>query len=612
MAIATSGISPSTSPRPWAGGAGGGGMQDEAAQVDAASALDIGRRKEPVGVDDERPWLRSYLPGVPAEIDPGRYRSIGELFEENVRQFADRVAFVSLGSEMSYRRCGDLAHAFAAWLQLAGVQPGERVALMMPNCLQYPVCLFGTLLAGAVVVNVNPLYTARELAHQLNDSGAETLVLMDLFTGTLQDALPHVKLKRVLVTGIGDLFSDGLNLKGRLVNQIVRRTAPRERRIVSLHDAIDLRDALKAGLRRSPSAVPVRPQDLAFLQYTGGTTGVAKGAMLTHRNILANLLQSLAWRGEYVDTSEVETNVSLLPMYHIFSLTVNCLLFMCLGGRNVLIANPRDVKRVMMVLRKERFNGIAGLSTLFNAFLENEEFRRRDFSDLKLTIAGGMATPQAIAERWQQVTGVPVIEGYGLTECSPIVTTNPIDLGNPRGMRYTGTVGLPVPSTEVRFRREDGSWAPLGEPGELCVRGPQVMCGYWRRPEETAQVLDEDGWLATGDIGVMDERGYVRLIDRKKDMILVSGFNVYPNEVEDVAMSHPGVRECAALGIADPVAGERVKLVVVRRDPELTEAELLAHCRQRLVGYKVPRVVEFRDEELPKSVVGKILRRELR
>nr|WP_232301020.1 AMP-binding protein [Caldimonas taiwanensis] len=596
------------------------------AMPDAGAAADTATPVRPVGpegaatgvsgaqtVDPDRPWLRSYAPGVPADIDLTRYRSIAEVFEENVRQFADRTAFVSLGSPMSYRRCGDLAHAFAAWLQSVGVQPGDRVAIMMPNCLQYPVCLFGTLLAGAVVVNVNPLYTARELAHQLNDSGAETLVVMDLFTGTVQEALPQVRLKRVVVTRIGDLFADGLNLKGRLVNRLVRLTAPKERRVVSLREAIDLRDALRSGLRRS-AALPVRMQaeDLAFLQYTGGTTGVAKGAMLSHRNIIANLLQSLAWRGHYVDTSQVETNVSLLPMYHIFSLTVNCLLFMCLGGRNVLIANPRDVKRVMMVLRKERFNGMAGVSTLFNALLENEDFRRHDFSDFKLTIAGGMATPQAIAQRWQQVTGVPVIEGYGLTECSPIVTINPLDLSQPRNMRYTGTVGLPVPSTEVRLRREDGRWAAVGEPGEVCVRGPQVMQGYWQRPHDTAQVLDAEGWLATGDIGVMDEQGYLRLIDRRKDMILVSGFNVYPNEIEDVVMRHPGVRECAAVGVPDAVAGERVKLIVVPSDARLTESELLAHCRRHLVAYKVPRIVEFRREELPKSTVGKILRRELR
>lgn len=579
----------------------------------AGTARPLEAARQPNAPESQRPWLRSYVPGVPYEIDPSRYQSVAEVFEENVRRFSERTAFVSLGSPMSYRRCGDLAHAFAAWLQSVGVQPGDRVALMMPNCLQYPVCLFGTLLAGAVVVNVNPLYTARELAHQLNDSGAETLVVMDLFTRTVQEALPYVHLKRILVSGIGDLLSDSLNLKGRLINNLIRLTAPKERRVVSLHDAIDLRDALKSGLRRS-SAQPAgtRAQDLAFLQYTGGTTGVAKGAMLTHRNIIANLLQALAWRGHYVDTSQIETNVSLLPMYHIFSLTVNCLVFMCLGGRNVLVANPRDVKRVMMVLRKERFNGMAGLSTLFNALLDNQEFCRRDFSDFKLTIAGGMATPQAIAERWQRVTGVPVIEGYGLTECSPIVTINPVDLVQPRNMRFTGTVGLPVPSTEVRFRREDGSWAALGEPGEVCVRGPQVMQGYWRRPEESAQVLDDEGWLATGDIGVMDEEGYVRLIDRRKDMILVSGFNVYPNEIEDVVMSHPGVRECAAIGIPDPVAGERVKLIVVPRDRRLGAEEILAHCRRHLVGYKVPRVVEFRQEELPKSMVGKVLRRELR
>ncbi|AKJ27465.1 long-chain fatty acid--CoA ligase [Caldimonas brevitalea] len=563
--------------------------------------------------ETERVWLKSYRPDVPFEVDPDRYQSIGDFFDENVRRYSERAAFVSLGSEMSYRRCGQLAEAFAAWLHRQGVRKGDRVALMMPNCLQYPVCLFGTLLAGAVVVNVNPLYTAHELAHQLQDSGAETIVVLDMFSNTLAEALPGTAVKRVLVTGIGDLLAPGLNLKGRVVNLVMRRktdgAAGPARPIAG---ALPLRRALAEGGRLPRPSVTVEPTDLAFLQYTGGTTGVAKGAMLTHRNIVANLLQSLAWRGKLDDPNRVETNLSLLPLYHIFSLTVNCLIFMGLGGRNVLIANPRDVKRVMQVIRRENFTGIAGVSTLFNSFLEDETFCQRDFSQLRLTISGGMATPQAIADRWQQLTGKCIIEGYGLTECSPIVTINPIDFDHPEHMRFTGTIGLPVPSTEVRFRSDDGSWAPLGEPGELCVRGPQVMAGYWGRPEETAKVIDAEGWLSTGDIGVMDEHGYVRLIDRKKDMILVSGFNVYPNEVEDAVMGHPGVREVAALGVPDPVAGERVKIVVVRKNPKLTEAELLAHCRERLVGYKMPRVVEFRETELPKSNVGKILRRELR
>ncbi|WKB51696.1 AMP-binding protein [Eleftheria terrae] len=562
--------------------------------------------------ETERVWLKSYRPDVPFEIQPERYRNMNVLFEENVSRFRDRVAFVSAGTEMSYARCGELAWAFAAWLHAAGVRHGDRVALMMPNCLQYPVCLFGTLLAGAVVVNVNPLYTARELAHQLKDSGATTLVAMDLFAATLAQALPGTAVQRVLLTGLGDLFDDGLNLKGRFVNFMIRRSTPAAKRQGSVPGALPLRRALAEGRRLPRPQVEVAPQDLAFLQYTGGTTGVAKGAMLTHRNIVANLLQTLAWRGHDPQADLIETNLSLLPLYHIFSLTVNCLAFMCVGGRNVLIANPRDVGRVMKVIKNEDFSGIAGVSTLFNSFLENETFRKRDFSRLRLTISGGMATPQAVAERWERLTGKGITEGYGLTECSPIVTINPIHLDHPQRMRFNGTIGLPVPSTEVRFRRDDGSWAALGEPGELCVRGPQVMRGYWNRPDETAKVIDAEGWLSTGDVGVMDEHGYVRLIDRKKDMILVSGFNVYPNEVEDVVMMHPGVREVAALGVPDPVAGERVKIVVVRKDSSLTEAALLDHCRSRLVGYKMPRVVEFREQELPKTNVGKILRRELR
>ncbi|MCW7540836.1 AMP-binding protein [Aquabacterium sp. A7-Y] len=562
--------------------------------------------------ETERVWLKSYRPDVPFEIEPERYRNLNVMFEENVKRYSSRVAFVSAGSEMSYARCGELARAFAAWLHHAGVRQGDRVALMMPNSLQYPVCLFGALLAGAIVVNVNPLYTARELAHQLKDSGAETVVAMEMFAGTLAEALPGTVVRRVLLTGLGDLFADGLNLKGRCINLMIRRNTPAAQRHAPLPGAIRLRRALAAGRGLPRPQVDVAPQDLAFLQYTGGTTGVAKGAMLSHRNIVANLLQTLAWRGNTVDTSPIETNLSLLPLYHIFSLTVNCLIFMCLGGRNVLVANPRDVHRVMKTIRREDFTGIAGVSTLFNSFLEDDTFRKRDFSRLRLTIAGGMATPQAIAERWQQLTGKSIIEGYGLTECSPIVTINPIHLDHPERMQFNGTIGLPVPSTEVRLRRDDGQWAPLGEPGELCVRGPQVMRGYWKRPDETAKVIDAEGWLSTGDVGVMDEHGYVRLIDRKKDMILVSGFNVYPNEIEDVVMQHPGVREAAALGVPDPVAGERVKIVVVRKDPALREADLIEHCRAHLVGYKMPRVIEFREQELPKSNVGKILRRELR
>ena len=561
-------------------------------------------------VQQERVWLKAYPPGVPADIDVNRYTSLVQAFDEWIEKYRERVAFVSLGSEISYAEVSRQAYAFAAWLQAQGVKKGERVALMMPNCFQYPICLFGTLIAGAVVVNVNPLYTVRELRHQLQDSGAQTIVVFENFAKTLQEALPGTEVRNVLVTQIGDLLGPGPNLKGRAVNFLMRRIA---KQVPPYHlpQAIPLRRALADGATRKATPATLTREDLAFLQYTGGTTGVAKGAMLSHGNVLANLLQTEAWAADQLD-GDIEVNLSLLPMYHILSLTLNCLVFMSLGGRNILIANPRDVKKVVYIIRNETFTGVTGVNTLFNGLLENDEFRARDFSRLKLSLAGGMATQRAIAERWKQVTGKPIIEGYGLTECSPIVTMNPVDIAHMDAFDFTGSIGLPAPSTDVRFKRDDGTWAPIGEPGELCVRGPQVMSGYWNRPEETAKTFDADGWLLTGDVGVMDERGYVRLIDRKKDMILVSGFNVYPNEIEDVVMLHPGVREAAVVGVPDPVAGERVKLVVIAKDPELTPEAMSAHCRKHLTGYKVPRIIEFRQGELPKTTVGKILRRELR
>ncbi|VVE87170.1 AMP-binding protein [Pandoraea bronchicola] len=561
-------------------------------------------------VQQERVWLNAYPPGVPADIDVTRYASLVQSFDEWIDKYRERIAFVSLGSEITYAEVARQAYAFAAWLQAQGVQKGERVALMMPNCFQYPICLFGTLIAGAVVVNVNPLYTVRELKHQLQDSGACTLVVFENFAKTAQDAIPGTSVRNVLLTQIGDLLGSGANLKGRVVNLLMRRVA-KQVPAYDLPHAIRLRQALAEGAKRKATPAALTRDDLAFLQYTGGTTGVAKGAMLTHGNVLANLLQTEAWAADQLD-GDIEVNLSLLPMYHILSLTVNCLVFMSLGGRNILIANPRDVKKVVYIIRNETFTGVTGVNTLFNGLLDNADFCARDFSRLKLSLAGGMATQRAIADRWKQVTGKPIIEGYGLTECSPIVTMNPVDIAHMDDVDFTGSIGLPAPSTDVRFKREDGTWADLGEPGELCVRGPQVMRGYWQRPDDTAKTFDADGWLMTGDIGVMDERGYVRLIDRKKDMILVSGFNVYPNEIEDVVMLHPGVREAAVVGVPDPVAGERVKLVVVAKDPQLNADAMLAHCRQHLTAYKVPRIVEFREGELPKTAVGKILRRELR
>ncbi|NIF52329.1 AMP-binding protein [Burkholderia sp. Ax-1724] len=552
-------------------------------------------------------WYASYPADVPHDIDVTQYESVGQFFDECIAQFRERVAYVSVGAELTYGELGRKATAFAAYLQSVGVQPGERVAIMLPNTFQYPVALFGTIKAGAVVVNVNPLYTVRELAHQLKDSGAQTIVVFENFAKTLEDALPGTKVRNVIVTGLGDLLADGLNLKGRLLNFMLRHV----KKMVpaySLPQAVPLLQALAAGYARTLAPVRASHDDIAFLQYTGGTTGVAKGAMLTHRNIVANLLQAKAWAAGQL-SGEVETVLTPLPLYHIYSLTVNALIFMGLGGRNILIANPRDMKRVMMIIRHEKFTGMTAVNTLYNAFLDNEAFRNRDFSDLKLAMAGGMATQKAVAERFKAVTGKPIVEGYGLTECSPIVSMNPVDLTHLRD--FEGSIGLPAPSTQVRFRRDDGSWAHIGEAGELCVQGPQVMKGYWNRPEETAKVLDDDGWLATGDIGVMDSRGFIRLIDRKKDMILVSGFNVYPNEIEDVIAAHPEVREVAAIGVPDPAQGERVKVFIVRRNQTLTAEQVIAYCRKNLTGYKVPKLVEFRDE-LPQTNVGKILRRALR
>ena len=557
-----------------------------------------------------RIWLKSYVESVPHEIDLHKYQSLNDYFDECINKYRQRPGFVSIGTEMSYDRLERLVLAFAGWLQSQGVKKGDRVAIMLPNTFQYPVALFGVLRLGAVVVNVNPLYTARELNHQLRDSGAETILVMENFASTLQEALPGTQVKRIVLTQIGDLLSDGmLNLKGRLLNLVIRKV----QKMVpayQLPGALWMRDVLQAGAKVKVRKERLLPEDLAFLQYTGGTTGVAKGAMLSHLNVLANCQQAMAW-SEGQLTGETETIVTPLPLYHIYSLTVNCLIFMGMGGRNILIANPRDTKRVMMILKKENFSGITCVNTLFASFLDDPEFRKRNFSNLKLTMAGGMALQRAVAERWKEVTGNAIVEGYGLTECSPIVTINPVDVSRPMPT-FTGSIGLPVPSTEVRMRREDGSWADLGEPGELCVRGPQVMQGYWQRPEETAKVIDADGWLATGDIAVMDDEGFIRIVDRKKDMILVSGFNVYPNEIEDVLASHPDVKEVAAIGVPDPVAGERVKVIIVPRTPALTKESVIEHCRANLTGYKIPRIVEFRDAELPKSPVGKILRRELR
>lgn len=558
----------------------------------------------------ERFWTRFYRPGVPASIDAALddAGTMADIFERDAVRYAEREGFVSLGTGRSYGEVLRDAKAFAAWLQGVGVGKGDRVALMMPNCLQYPVALFGTLFVGAVVVNVNPLYTARELAHQLRDSGAVAIVVMDMFAATFASIRQQTEVRHVVVASIGDMLGP---VKGTVVRLMMRaatrKTPPCPGEGVHRWNPM-MRRARRMRFRR----VAIAQEDLAFLQYTGGTSGIAKGAMLTHRNVVANVLQGRAWVMSQIDDAEILTNVTLLPLYHIFSLTANLLMFSGVGGRNVLIANPRDTKRVRWILRKESFTGLAGVNTLFASLLDDPGFRSRDFSALRLTIAGGMATHSEVAARWEALTGKPLVEGYGLTECSPVVCIRPVDFAAPEIMGYSGTVGLPVPSTEVRMRRADGSWAGPDEPGELCVRGPQVMRGYWRQPEETARVLSPEGWLATGDVGVMGRDGEVRLIDRIKDMILVSGFNVYPAEVEAAIASHPDVAEVAVVGVADPVKGERIKAVVYPRVPHLSADAVRAYCRGRLTGYKIPSLVEIRDAPLPKTNVGKILRREVR
>ncbi|MEO5766233.1 MAG: long-chain-fatty-acid--CoA ligase [Casimicrobiaceae bacterium] len=549
----------------------------------------------------EKIWLSSYPPGVPAEIDVNEYASVREVFEESCGKFAARPAFTCMGRSMSFAELDHLSSAFGAFLQGAGCKKGARVALMMPNILQYPVCLFGALRAGCTVVNVNPLYTARELEHQLSDSGAEIIVVVENFAHTLQEVVGRTKIRQAVITSIGEL----LGVKGLLVDFAIRRI----KKMVpaySVPGSIHLSDALMDGRKRTLDRVPLAHDDIAFLQYTGGTTGVAKGAMLLHRNIVANLLQARAWVFPFMNTKEREIIVTPLPLYHIFSLTANCLTFMTLGAENILIPNPRDIPGFVKEMGRHRFTAFTGVNTLFNALLNDRNFAKLDFSSLRLTLGGGMAVQEAVAIRWKAVTGTPLIEAYGLTETSPAATINPLDLP-----AYNGSIGLPVPSTEIELRDDAGKRVPLGQPGEICIRGPQVMAGYWQRPDETAKVIDKDGWFASGDIGVMDERGFVRIVDRKKDMILVSGFNVYPNEIEAVIAMHDGVLECAAVGVPDKKSGEAVRLFIVRKKPTLTAEEIMKFCREHLTGYKCPRDIEFRDD-LPKSNVGKILRRELR
>ena len=548
----------------------------------------------------QRIWLKSYPPGVPAEIEPRQYGSLVELFEKSIREFGDRPAFSNMGKTIRFAELDRCARDFGAWLQAQGLGKGARVAIMMPNCLQYPIAMFGTLRAGCVVVNVNPLYTARELEHQLNDSGAEAIVILENFAAVLQQVRTRTPLKHVLITSLGEM----LGLKGVVVNLVVRRL----RKMVPPYEvpgAVSFRQALAEGAQAKLVTPPLAHDDIAFLQYTGGTTGVSKGAMLLHRNVIAALLQYKAWLQPAMN-GERPVIITALPLYHIFSLTVNCLNMMVVGGENILITNPRDIPAFVSELGKYKFTMISGVNTLFNALLNNPDFAKLDFSHLRFALGGGMAVQKVVADRWKQVTGTTLIEGYGLTETAPAATANPLNLDE-----YTGSIGVPMPSTDIEIRDDADRPLAIGETGEICIRGPQVMAGYWQRPDETAKVLGADGFLHTGDIGVMDAKGFIRIVDRKKDMIVVSGFKVFPNEIEQVVMMLPGVLECAVVGVPDPHSGEVPKVYVVKKDPQLTEQDVLEHCKRELTGYKRPKYVEFRTE-LPKTNVGKILRRALR
>ena len=549
----------------------------------------------------DRSWLNQYPPGVPADIDPDAYASLKEVIEEALSTYRQQPAFTNMGATLSYAQLDVLSRAFAAWLQQkSGLQRGDRVALMMPNILQYPIALFGVLRAGMVAVNTNPLYTPRELEHQLKDSGAKVIVIVENFAHVLQQVLARTDLKHVLVTGVGDLL--GLP-KGFIVNFVlrhVRKQVPPWK----IPGSMSFKNALGSGLGLKLAPVALTHDDIAFLQYTGGTTGVAKAAVLTHRNMVANLQQALAWIKPSLQGGGARIIITALPLYHIFALTTNCLAFLPLGACNVLITNPRDFAGFVAELKKYKFNFISGVNTLFNALLHTPGFESVDFSGLRVCFAGGMAVQAVVAARWKEVTGTTLNQGWGLTETSPIATANPF------GMAFNGSVGLPVPSTDISIRDDAGLELPVNAVGEICVFGPQVMRGYWNRPDETEKVMFGD-WLRTGDIGRMDADGFVFIEDRKKDMILVSGFNVYPNEVESVAAEHPGVLEVAAVAQPDENSGEAVALFVVKKDPNLTAEALIAHCRTELTGYKVPKHVYFRTE-LPKSNVGKILRRELR
>ncbi|MBP6251883.1 MAG: AMP-binding protein [Rubrivivax sp.] len=549
-----------------------------------------------------KPWLIQYPAGVPAEIDMQRFASLVDMLCDSCRRFAALPAYRSMGVTMSYRELDEASLALAAWLQKsAGLQRGDRVALMMPNLLQYPVALFGVLRAGMVVVNVNPLYTPRELQHQLKDADVRAIVVLENFAHTLEQVIGNTPVRTVLTTEVGDLLPTLKRLLTNAVVKHVKKMVPAWR----LPGSVRWHDALAAGRAQQLDAVPLGHDDLAFLQYTGGTTGVAKGAQLSHGNMVANVLQVGAWMSPNLQEGR-ETLILPLPMYHVFALT-GALSFFCQGAQAVLVANPRDMADFLKVLGSAPFSAIIGVNTLFRAMLDAPGFAAIDLGPLKLAVAGGMAVQQVVAQRWKQRAGIPLVEGYGLTETSPVAIANPVTI-----QEWSGQIGVPVPSTEAAILDDDGGPIALGEVGEICLRGPQVMKGYWNLPQESAKVFTPNGWLRTGDMGMMDERGSIRITDRKKDMIVVSGFKVFPNEVEDVLTLHPDVLEAGVIGVKDERSGEAVKVVIVARNPALTEADVLAHCRLHLTGYKIPRIVEFRSEPLPKSNIGKILRRELR
>lgn len=550
----------------------------------------------------EKIWLKSYAKDVAADINPDTYASINQIFEASFKKFADRPAFSNMGTSLSYAQLDHLSQQFAAFLQNdLGLKKGDCVAIMSPNILQYPVCLYGILRAGLIVMNINPLYTARELAHQLKDAESKAIIIVENFCSILQEVLPQTQVKHVITTQIGDLLKFPKSLIVNLVLKHVKKMVP----AWNIPGAIPLKQALARGAGKKVAPPQLEATDIAFLQYTGGTTGVSKGAVLTHRNIIANMLQAREWIKSSIKEGE-EVIVTPLPLYHIFSLTANCFIFGSIGAENVLITNPRDIPGFVKELSKVRFTTLTGVNTLFNALLNDPDFAKLDFSAFRLTLGGAMAVQRPVAERWKAVTGVPLREAYGLTETSPAACINPLNIED-----YNGTIGLPISSTEISIRDDDGQEVGLDTPGEIWLRGPQVMQGYWKKPDETAKVLTEDGWLKTGDMGTIDADGFVRIVDRKKDMILVSGFNVYPNEIEEVVAQHAKVLEVAAIGIPDEKSGEVVKIFVVKKDASLTEDELKAHCRQNLTGYKVPKAIEFRDS-LPKTNVGKILRRALK